>query len=267
MDDRGVNSRWGAIGEGQAATGEYEMANDILQIGVNGERVRIRAAEGSVVGTQEVARLLGLAALPMQLLQQALNEGAAAGEEGEATVCVQVPTNVDGMLDLPRPIEIQTAILPRDLFDGPPGWFVGAIQQAFDDGTWEDLDIPPSREVLLAFHSPEFVKKHKDTNTEGLFEMSRAPYCTQLEEEAIRTFIGLVCTNRLFDHTGWVETEGQDVLVSEPYGGSMADFHNLKTICDDFGWEFKVLGVSGHFPSATIRIEIRPTTREGQHAA
>lgn len=243
------------------------MANDILQIGVNGERVRIRAAEGSVVGTQEVARLLGLAALPMQLLQQALNEGAAAGEEGEATVCVQVPTNVDGMLDLPRPIEIQTAILPRDLFDGPPDWFTKAIQCVFDDGTWKDLDNPSSCESLLPFHSPEFIDKHKNKSTEELLEMARAPYCTQLEEEAIRTFLNLVSTNRLFDHQGWVEVNGQDVLVSEPYGGSMDDFQNLKDTCESFGWEYKVLGVSGYFPSASIRIEIKPAVRDGQHAA
>ena len=243
------------------------MANDILQIGVNGERVRIRAAEGSVAGTQEVARLLGLAALPMQLLQQALNEGVAAGEEGAAKVSVQVPTNVDGMLDLPRPIEVQTAVLPRDLFDGPPEWFTKAIQRVFDDGTWKDLDNPLSRESLLAFHSPDFIDKHKDTSTEESFEMSRAPYCTQLEEEAIRTFMNLVSTNRLFDHQGWVEVNGQDVLVSEPYGGSMDDFQNLRDTCDNFGWDFKVLGVSGHFPSATIRIEIRPATQGGQHAA
>jgi hypothetical protein len=239
------------------------MANDILQIGVNAERVRIRAAEGSVAGTQEVARLLGLAALPMQLLQQALNEGTATADEGEAKVCVQVPTNIDGMLDLPRPIEIQTAILPRDLFDEPARWFTEAIQRVFDDGSWASLDNVPSREELLAHHSPEFVEKQKDTSTEQLFELSRAPYCLQWEEKAITTFLGLVSTNRLFDHMGFVE----NTFVSEPYGGSMDDFQNLRDTCDSFGWEYKVLGVSGYFPSASIRIEIKPVAQGARNAA
>ena len=72
-------------------------------------------------------------------------------------------------------------------------------------------------------------------------------------------FTSHVASNRLFANWGWVETkEGNDILVSEPYGGDMNDFQNLQTIYDKFGWRFRVVGVSGHFPSATIRIEIRP---------
>jgi hypothetical protein len=190
---------------------------------------------------------------------QYFNGATAPDAETADEPSVSVPTNRDGELDLPRRLKIQTGVLPRDTFDGPPGWFVDSIQQEFDDGTWGDLDKPLSREQLLANHTPEFVAKHAKTSTEELNETARAPFCTQLEEEAVRTFTNSVSRNRLFDHWGWVETkEGNDVLVSEPYGGDMNDFQNLKAICDQFGWRFKVVGVSGHFPSATFRIEISP---------
>jgi hypothetical protein len=225
---------------------------------------RVRGGSDTVSGSEELGELIKASALPLRLLNDAVVQyfnGAAAPEDPETADEPEVwaPTNRDGDMDLPRRIRIQTAVLPRDTFDGPPGWFVGAIQQEFDDGTWDDLDKPLSREQLLAHHTPEFVAKHEKTSTEELNEMARAPFCTQLEEEAVRTFTNFVSTNRLFDHMGWVETkEGNDILVSEPYGGNMKDFQNLRATCDQFGWSYRVVGVSGHFPSATFRIEISP---------
>jgi hypothetical protein len=224
---------------------------------------RVRGGSDTVSGSEELGELIRASALPLRLLNDAVvqyfNGVGAPDAETADEPSVSVPTNIDGELDLPRRIAVQTGVLPRDAFDGPPGWFVGAIQQEFDDGTWDDLDKPLFREQLLANHTPEFVAKHAKTSTEELNEMSRAPFCTQLEEEAVRTFANFVSTNRLFDHWGWVETkEGNDILVSEPYGGDMNDFQNLKALCDQFGWRFRVIGVSGHFPSATFRIEISP---------
>jgi hypothetical protein len=224
---------------------------------------RVRGGSDTVSGSEELGELIRASALPLRLLNDAVvqyfNGAAALDDETADEPSVLVPTNTDGEMDLPRKIKVQTGVLPRDAFDGPPGWFVGVIQREFDDGTWDDLDKPLSREQLLSNHTPEFVAKHEKTSTEELNEMARAPFCTQLEEEAVRTFINFVSSNRLFDHMGWVETkEGNDILVSEPYGGDMSDFQNLKALCDQFGWRFKVVGVSGHFPSATIRIEISP---------
>jgi hypothetical protein len=236
-----------------------------LQIELSKQGVNnVRGGSDTVSGSEELGELIKASALPLRLLNDAVVQyfNGPAAPEGSETVDepeVLVPTNIDGEMDLPRKIRLQTAVLPRDLFDGPPGWFVGAVQQQFDDGTWADLDKPLSREQLLANHTPEFVAQHQKTTMEELNEMARAPFCTQLEEEAVRTFINFVSSNRLFDHMGWVETkEGSDVLVSEPYGGDMKDFQNLKAICDQFGWRFRVVGVSGHFPSATFRIEISP---------
>jgi hypothetical protein len=223
----------------------------------------VRGGSDSVSGSAELGELITASALPLRLLNDAVVQYFSGTSAPDAETAdepsVSVPTNIDGELDLPRRIKVQTGVLPRDTFDGPPSWFVGAIQQEFDDGTWRDLDKPLEREQLLANHTPEFVAKHAKTSTEELSENARAPFCTQLEEEAVRTFTNLVFSNRLFDHWGWVETkEGHDVLVSEPYGGTMDDFQDLRAICDRFGWRFKVLGVSGHFPSTTIRIEISP---------
>jgi len=235
------------------------LSIELLSTGVE----RVRGGSDTVSGSEELGELIRASALPLRLLNDAVvqyfNGAAAPDSETADEPEALVPTDVDGERDLPRRIRIQTGVLPRDLFDGPPGWFVGAIQQEFDDGTWNDLDKPVSREQLLDNHTPEFVAKHAKTSTEDLNEMARAPFCTQLEEEAVRTFINFVSRNRLFDHMGWVEIkEGVDILVSEPYHGSMDDFQNLKALCDQLGWRFKVVGVSGHFPSATFRIEISP---------
>jgi hypothetical protein len=243
-----------------APSNKASLSIELFATGVE----RVRGGSDTVSGSAELGELIKASALPLRLLNDAVVDyfNGKAPAEGAETVDepeVLVPTNIDGELDLPRKIRVQTGVLPRDLFDGPPGWFVGAAQQEFDDGTWDDLDKPLSREQLLANHTPEFVLKHEKTCTQELNEMSRAPFCTQLEEEAVRTFINFVSSNRLFDHMGWVETkEGNDVLVSEPYGGDMNDFQDLKALCDQFGWRFRVVGVSGHFPSATFRIEISP---------
>jgi hypothetical protein len=251
---------------------ENIMATLNIELGKKGVN-RVRAIFDSTSGSEELSELIKASALPMKLLNDILVEyfDGPAAREGTETfdeleVEVFVPTNIDGELDLPRMIKVQTGILPREPFDGPPGWFISAVQQQFDDGTWDDLEKPLSREQLLAYHTPEFIEKHKNTSTEKLNEMARAPYCTQLEEEAVRTFISLVGSNRLFDHWGWVETNDGDILVSEPYGGNMNDFQNLRAICDQFGWSFTVAGVSGHFPSATIRIEISSRVVRSRHA-
>ncbi|MCU1240584.1 MAG: hypothetical protein JWO71_1310 [Candidatus Acidoferrum typicum] len=225
---------------------------------------RVRAGSETVSGSADVGELIKASALPLRLLNDAVvdhfngkapTEGTETANEPE----VWVATSIDGEYELPRKINVQTAKLPRDIFDGPPGWFVSAVQQQFDDGTWADLDKPFSREQLLENQTPEFVAQHQKTTTEELNEMARAPFCTQLEEEAVRVFTNFVSSNRLFDHMGWIETKkGSDVLISEPYGGDMKDFQDLRAICDQFGWSFTVTGVSGYFPSATLRIEVNP---------
>ena len=129
----------------------------------------------------------------------------------------------------------------------------------FFDYRWDEVSKPLSRERLLAYHTPEYVEKHKDVSTEKLNEMHQAPYCDPVEETAVSLFSSRVSTNRLFDHWGWVEhKDGEDILVSEPYGCTQENLKDLITICDQLRWTFSIVGVSGHFPSATIRIEIRP---------
>src|SRR5208283_1884927 len=99
---------------------------------------RVRGGAGTVAGSAELGELIQASALPLRLLNDAVAQhfSGAAAPEGAGIVDepeVLVPTNVDGMLDLPRKIKVQTAVLPRAPFDGPPDWFLKAVQQDSDE--------------------------------------------------------------------------------------------------------------------------------------
>jgi hypothetical protein len=217
---------------------------------------RVRAGLDTVCGSEELGRLIMASALPLRLLNDAVvehfNDAAAIQNIDEPEVWVS--TDVDGEVDLPRKIAIQTGVLPRNTFDGPPAWFVEGVKKMFPDYGWDEVGKPLSRELLMAFHTPEYIAQHKNTSTEELNELHNAPYCTPMEEAAVSAFSSHVSSNRLFDHWGWVG----ESLVSEPYGCTQENLKDLITICEQLGWTFDIVGVSGHFPSATIRIEIRP---------
>jgi hypothetical protein len=224
---------------------------------------RVRSSADSVARGVELGELIQASSLYLQLLNDGVSQHfagtATAQQETADEPEVLVPTIIDGEPELPRKIRIQTGVLPRDPFDAPPAWFIGGIRKMFFDYRWDEVSKPLSRERLLAYHTPEYVEKHKDVSTEKLNEMHQAPYCDPVEETALSLFSSRVSTNRLFDHWGWVEhKDGEDILVSEPYGCTQENLKDLITICDQLRWTFSIVGVSGHFPSATIRIEIRP---------
>jgi hypothetical protein len=232
---------------------------------------RVRGGSDTVSGSAEVGELIKASALPLRLLNDSVIQyfnGAAAPEAETADEPeVLVPTNRDGEPDLPRRIKVQTGVLPRDTFDAPPAWFVQAVKRnlhldehIFPKHYWDDLVKPVAPDLIDKLQTSGGTNEFGD-DVQGLDlgHLQGAPYCDDIEEAAVTLFTSHVSSNKLFDHWGWVETkEGNDVLVSEPYGGDMNDFQNLQALCDQFGWRFRVVGVSGHFPSATIRIEIRP---------
>src|SRR6202035_2608347 len=92
---------------------------------------RVRGGSDTVSGSAELGELITASALPLRLLNDAVvqyfNGTTVPDAETADEPSVSVPTNHDGELDLPRRIKVQTGVLPRDTFDGPPGWFVGAI--------------------------------------------------------------------------------------------------------------------------------------------
>jgi hypothetical protein len=224
-----------------------------LDLRIDEKGVRLHVGSGSVSGTSEVARLVAAISLPLNLLNEAVQDYyAEAPTSPDAPVepleidsdtglpkldlpTVFVPSLVDGMLDLPRRITIQTANGPRNPLDDPPDWFINGVRKMFPH---EDFDSKNDQEFP--------------------------------GEKAVMTFQdSMTSFNDPLDHWGFVEgKDGEDVLVSEPYGvdfKGMTKLMNLLRIAD---WTFRIVGPSAHFPSCTIRIEIKPKKAEGNsHAA
>lgn len=60
------------------------------------------------------------------------------------------------------------------------------------------------------------------------------------------------------DHWGTVEYDGQEFLVSEPYGLPREGAAALLKFCDDLDLDFEIHAASRHYPSQTLRIIIGP---------
>jgi hypothetical protein len=195
--------------------------------------------------------------LPLNLLDGATREFFSGKSSNPDEPMVIVPRIVDGEFDAHRRITVRTTDVPRVPFDGVPAWFVDGCKKLFPNEDWDELLLPQTREHPLALHSKEWIESHKDLSDEQLNEISMAPYCNLQEEWAVSLFES--AAHGYLDHWGWIEKpDGRDVLVSEPYGISGADLRNLIETLDKVDWDLNVRGVSGHYPSATMRIEIAP---------
>ena len=195
--------------------------------------------------------------LPLSLLDGATREFFSGKSSNPDEPMVIVPRIVDGEFDAHRRITVRTADVPRDPFDGVPAWFVDGCKKLFPNEDWDELLLPRTREHLLALHSKEWIEAHKDFTDEQLNEISMAPYCNLQEEMAVSLFKS--SAGPWLDHEGWISRpNGTDILVSEPYGISSADLRKLTETLDKVDWDVSISGCSGHYPSATLRIEIAP---------
>jgi hypothetical protein len=148
---------------------------------------------------------------------------------------VLLPTFEDGLRDLPRKLKIFVGNGPRDPFDAPPQWFVDSVKKAFpDDSNWEaSVEYPypgGEGEAAVMVFQAEVPKAEHWLDHWG--------------------FCGVGCDE---DGCG-----GDEILVSEPYAISLAQITELVPFFEKVGWTFNIVGKSAHYPSATIRIEIRP---------
>lgn len=219
---------------------------------------KVTAGSDSVSGSVELGQLIQASALPLRLLDTAVVEyfhGNAGEVEEEPDVLVK--TDLDGELDLPRRIKVQVATLPRDAFDGVPAWFVEGCKKLFPNEDWASAEAPTSKEGLLLWHSKEYVEKHKDLSEEQLNELANPPYCTRTEEKAVSLFDSRM--SGVLDRWGWLgNSDDNDTLIAEPYGINLDGIKKLTSLCEQLSWTFSIAGKSGHYPSATIRIEIKP---------
>jgi hypothetical protein len=230
----------------------------ILNIPVGREGVgKITTSIESIADGVNTGHLLATLALPISLLDATARERFKGEASESAEPAVFLPRNVDGEFDENRKIRVQSADCPRDPFDGVPTWFLAGVKKLFPGENWDELLLPLTREQLVANHSEEWIAAHKDLTVDQLNEISMAPYCNLQEEWAVSLFES--AAHGYLDHWGWLEkADGRDVLVSEPYGVSGKDLRTLIETLDKVGWDLNVRGVSGHYPSATLRIEIAP---------
>jgi hypothetical protein len=200
------------------------MATLNIELSRNGVD-KVRAGASTISDSIKLAQLIEASAVGIRLLDQSIVEhfeGKVAADAETAVVdepSVLVKTDVDGLLDVPRRIKVQVGTLPRDPYDAPPAWFVEGCKKLFPKEDWAN----------------------------------------SAEETAVSLFYSECSVSSLLDHWGWVGAgDGNDVLISEPYGIDSDDLKKLEALCDKIGWTFSIQGVSGHYPSATIRIVINP---------
>jgi hypothetical protein len=230
----------------------------ILNIPVGREGVgKVTASIETIADGVDTGNLLAALSLPLSLLDSTARECLKSGASGSAEPAVFLPRNVDGEFYENRKIRVQSADCPRDPFDGVPTWFITGVKKLFPGENWDELLLPLTRKQLLANHSEKWIEAHKDLRTDQLNEISMAPYCNLQEEWAVSLFES--AAHGYLDHWGWLEKpDGRDVLVSEPYGVAGKDLRTLIETLDKLGWDLNVRGVSGHYPSATLRLEIFP---------
>ena len=213
-----------------------------IEIGKKGIR-KIYPMRGYNVDGQEIRNLFRATALAVQQLHNSTVEffGAKSVSDGISELAdpvVWVPSNVDGLLDLPRSIVIKTNVGPRKVYDGVPPWFTSGIKKLFlDDPCWE-----------------EWAKADVFSD-----ELS---HCSLEEEQAVFLFenhVNSFASEHILEHWGWVsQADESDVLVTEPYAVHQEGLTKLADMCEQLGWTYKIKGISAHYPGSTIRIEIKP---------
>lgn len=230
------------------------MATLNIQVSKSGVD-RVSAGSSTVAGSVELGQLIEATALPLRLLDTAVVEyfdGKSTDREAEVEPEVLIQTDRDGEHDLPRKIKVQVGVLPRDPFDAPPAWFDEDVRRLFPNVDWANAEAPISKDELLSWHSKEYIAKHKHLSEVQLNELADPPYCTRTAEKAVSLFDSQM--SDVLDRWGWVD----DILVAEPYGINLDGIKKLTSLCEQASWTFSIAGKSGHYPSATLRIEIKP---------
>jgi hypothetical protein len=216
-----------------------------LIVRINKEGIKVQAEVRSIADTQDASELFEAAGMGLQLTHNMVREHFL-GNEVEFKSQALVPRVIDGEFDRAEEIEIGVADLPRSLDMFPPEWFTEGVKRMFPNEGWETMSGQPEKEVCGSYEGKPLVT-------------ADIP-CTEIEEYAMHLFVNESSKNGPFlDHSGWLEkSDGRDVLVSEPYGINSTDLAKMITFLEQFGWAFNIKGLSGHYPSRTICIEIYP---------
>jgi hypothetical protein len=184
---------------------------------------KVVADTATIADINEAGELLRASSAATRLLHESVWEHFHGEPLAATEPRVWLPSYQDSLEDKPRELKILVGSGPRNPYQDPPQWFIDSLKKAFpDDYMWENAaeDLPggEGEAAVMLFQNKAPRKDH------------------------------------WLDHWGFVE----DVLVSEPYGASLDTLTVLAPFLENVGWTFDIVGRSAHYPSATIRIEIRP---------
>jgi hypothetical protein len=195
---------------------------------------KIVADTATISDINEAGELLRASSAATHLLHESVWEHFHGEPPAATEPRVWLPSYQDCLQDKPREHKILVGDGPRDPYDNPPQWFIDSLKKAFpDDYMWEDAveDLPggEGEAAVMVFQNKAPGKDH------------------------------------WLDHWGFVGVGydedgrgGEEILVSEPYGTNLESLTALVPFLEKVGWTFNIVGRSAHYPSATIRIEIRP---------
>jgi hypothetical protein len=215
------------------------------------------SATTTIADIEESADLMKAASLYVRMLHEGVWEYFADEDRPPLEAPnVLVPSIVDGLDDVPRRIQIRVGNGPRDANEDTPEWFVSGVRKMFPDYDWKGLNELVDQKLLddLRRQYPGG-KNEFDEDVPAFSFVSDGHDLTA--ETAVMLFYEAAGRN-VMDHSGFVGVGDKEILVSEPYGVTLEEIARLAELLKMADWTFRILGVSAHYPSATIRIEIQP---------
>ena len=208
------------------------MATLNIKVSCNGIE-KVSADTSTINDIKEASELIRASSLATRLLHDSVIEYFSGEPPVVEEPEVLLPTFEDGLQDLPRKLKILVGNGPRDPFVDPPQWFIDSLKRAFPNNfMWENsTDLPggDGEAAVMVFQAEVPTHDH------------------WLDHWG---FVGIGC-----DEDG---CSGEEVLISEPYGISLKQITELVSFFEKVGWTFNIVGKSAHYPSATLRIEIKP---------
>jgi hypothetical protein len=207
---------------------------------------KVQSEVRSITDTQDASDLFQVAGMGLQLTHNMVREHFLGEEETKFKSMALIPRSIDGEFDRAEEVEIAVGEIPRPLDMFPPAWFTEGVKRVFPNEGWESLSGQPEKTICGTYEGKPFVTPD-------------IPF-TEIEDRAMFVFVNEASKNggRFLDHQGWLEKDGKDYLVTEPYGINSIDLAKMIPFLDKFGWAFNIKGISGHYPSRTICIEIFP---------
>lgn len=217
----------------------------VLNVRIDKNGIKVQAEVRTIADTQDASELFEAAGMGLQLTHNMVREHFS-GNEVKFKSQALISRSVDGEFDRAEEIEIGVGEIPRPMYMFAPSWFVEGVKRVYPNEGWENMSSQPEKKICGTFEGRPLVT-------------ADIPF-TEIENNAVQVFATGASQNGAFlDHEGWLEkSDGHEYLVTEPYGIDSVNLAKMIAFLDKFGWAFNIKGLTGHYPSRTICIEIFP---------